>query len=114
MKTTWENLFVDKNYYLCDECIKNYPAKYTYLALPFDELIHVYSVFDTTYKVNPDSFILERKVLFEFIARKYNLNKVILLYFDTFDEFIKNEEIINYLTLFKRKIIVLLTYYAKF
>lgn len=113
VKTTWQNLFVEQNYYLCSECIKKYPAKYTYITLPFDSLIHIFSIFDTKYNVNPDSFILERKVLFEFLAKRFNLNEVILLYFDTFDEFIKKEEIINYLSGFKRKILVVLTYYAK-
>ena len=59
IKTTWENLFVEKNYYLCDECIKKYPAKYTYVTIPFDRLVHVFSVFDTVHLVNPISFILE-------------------------------------------------------
>lgn len=114
VKTTWENLFFEKNYYLCDECIKKYPAKYTYVTIPFDSLVHVFSVFDTAYLVNPDSFILERKVLFEFVCRKINLNRVILLYYDTYNEFIKNEEIINVLALFNLKIIVMLTYFSKF
>ena len=114
VKTTWENLFIEKNYYLCDECIKAYPAKYIYVTIPFDCLIHVFSVFDTKHPVNPDSFILERKVLFEFLARKFNLNEVILLYYDTYDEFIKNEKIFNILSQFKRRIIVVLTYFSKF
>ena len=113
VKTTWENLFVDKNYYLCDECIKKYPAKYTYVTIPFDSLIHVFSVFDTSYDVNPISFLLERKVLMELIMSKFNLNKVIFLYYDSLDDLKKDEENINLLSLFKRKIIAVVTYYSK-
>ena len=114
VKTTFENLFLEKNYYLCDECINKYPAKYTYVTIPFDCIVHVFSVFDTKHLVNPDSFILERYVLFNFKFRKFDLNKVILLYYDTYDEFIKNEEMINVLAFFKRTIIIVLTYFSKF
>ena len=114
VKTTWENLFVDKNYYLCDECIKKYPAKYTYVTVPFNSLIHVFSVFDTFYDVNPISFLLERKVLMELVMLKFDLNKVIFLYYDSFDELKKDEENINLLSLFKLKIIAVVTYYSKF
>ena len=114
IKTSWENLFVDKNYYLCDECIKRYPAKYTYVTIPFDRLVHVFSVFDTEYLVNPDSFILERKVLMELVMSKFNLNKVIFLYYDTFSLMMKDEEYINYLAYFNLDIVIVLTYFSKF
>ena len=114
IKTSWENLFVDKNYYLCDECIKRYPAKYTYVAILFDRLVHVFSVFDTEYLVNPDSFILERKVLMELVMSKFNLNKVIFLYYDTFSLMMKDEEYINYLAYFNLDIVIVLTYFSKF
>ena len=114
IKQSWENLFVDKNYYLCDECIKRYPAKYTYVTIPFDRLVHVFSVFDTEHLVNPDSFILERKVLMELVMSKFNLNKVIFLYYDTFSEMMKDEEYINYLAYFNLDIVIVLTYFSKF
>ena len=114
VKTSWDNLFIKKNYYLCDNCIIKYPAKYTYAAIPFDSLIQIYSVFDTSYDVNPVSFILEREYLFSFILKKYNLNKVIFLYFDTFKEMMQNEDAINYLSLLKREIVVMLTYFSKY
>ncbi len=114
IKTTWENLFIDKNYYLCDECISKYPAKYTYVTIPFDSLVHVFSVFDTEHLVNPDSFILERKVLMELVMSKFNLNKVLFLYYDTFKEMMNDEENINYLSHFNLDIVVVLTYFSKF
>lgn len=114
VKTTWENLFINRNYYLCNECIIKYPAKYTYVTIPLDSLVEVFSVFDTTHPVNPDSFILERKVLMEFIIKKYNLNKLLFLYYDTFDEFYKDIDYINILALFNTKIVVMLTYFSKF
>ncbi|MCR5307643.1 MAG: hypothetical protein K6E24_01425 [bacterium] len=107
-------MFVDKNYYLCDECIKKYPAKYTYVTVPFDSLVHVFSVFDTYYDVNPIAFLLERKVLMELVMSKFNLNKEIFLYYDSFDEMLKDEENINMIFAFNRKIIVVVTYYLKF
>lgn len=114
IKTTWENLFVEKNYYLCDECIKKYPAKYTYVTIPFDRLIHVFSVFDKVHPVNPDSFILERKVLMEFVMSKFNLNKCIFLYYDTFYLMMKDKENINILAKFNLEIVIVLTYFSKF
>ena len=114
VKTSWDNLFIKKNYYLCDNCIIKYPAKYTYVAIPFDSLIQIFTVFDTSYDVNPISFIWEREYLFSFILKKYNLNKVIFLYFDTFKEMMQNEDAINYLSLLKREIVVMLTYFSKY
>ena len=114
VKTTWENLFVEKNYYLCDECINKYPPKYTYVTIPFDRLVHVFSVFDTTHLVNPVSFILERKVLMELVMSKFNLNKCIFLYYDTFKEMMEDEENINDLAKFNRDIVIVLTYFSKF
>ena len=114
VKTSWDNLFIKKNYYLCDNCIIKYPAKYTYVAIPFDSLIQIYSVFDTSYDVNPISFILEREYLYYFILKRYNLNKVVFLYFDTFKEMMENEEQLNYLSLLKREIVVMLTYFSKY
>ena len=113
VKTSWDNLFIKKNYYLCDNCIIKYPAKYTYVAIPFDSLIHIFSVFDTSYDVNPVSFILEREYLYNFILKKYNLNKVIFLYFDTFKEMMENEEQLNCLSSLKKEIVVMLTYFSK-
>ena len=114
VKTTWQNLFMQNNYYLCDECQIKYKAQFTYVAIPFKKLIHVFSVFDKIYEVNPVSFILERKVLFEFISKKYNLNKVTFLYFDSFKELLENEKKIDILSLFNNDIIVMLTYFSKF
>lgn len=114
VKTSWDNLFIKKNYYLCDNCIIKYPAKYTYVAIPFDSLIHIFSVFDTSYDVNPISFILEREYLFKFISTKYNLKKVVFLYFDSFKEMMENKECINTLALLKREIVVMLTYFSKY
>ena len=107
-------MFVDKNYYLCDECIKKYPAKYTYVTIPFNSLIHVFSVFDTLYDVNPVSFILERLYLYEFISSKFDMNNVIFLYYDSLKDLVDKEEVINTLALFKKEIVVMLTYFSKY
>lgn len=114
VKTNWYNLFIQKNYFLCDECIIKYPAKYTYVTIPFDSLIHVFSVFDTIYDVNPISFMLEREYLFDFISCKFNMKKVIFLYYDSLEDLIDNEEVINILALFKKEIVVMLTYFSKY
>ena len=111
VKTTWLNLFQFNNYYLCNECINKYPAKFTYVTIPFKRLIHVYSVFDTSYDINPISFLLERKYLFEYLMSHYDIFKTIFLYYDTFNELIKEEEKIDILCLLKKEIVVLITYY---
>jgi len=114
VKTTWQNLFMQNNYYLCDECIIKYKAHFTYVTIPFKKLIHVFSVFDTLYDVNPVAFILERKVLFETIIKRYNPNKVIFLYYDSLEDVKKDEENIDILALFNKEIIILTTYFSKF
>lgn len=114
VKTNWCNLFIKKNYYLCNNCLIKYPPKYTYVTIPFDSLIHVFSIFDTLYDVNPISFILEREYLFYYIKQKFNLNKVIFLYYDSLKELISSEEMVNYLALFNKPIVVMLTYFSKY
>ena len=107
-------MFIQKNYYLCDKCLIKYPAKYTYVTIPFNSLVHVFSVFDMLYDVNPVSFILERLYLYEFISSKFDMNKVIFLYYDSLKDLVNNEEVINTLALFKKEIVVMLTYFSKY
>ena len=114
VKTTWLNLFQFNNYYLCNECINKYPTKFTYVAIPFSTLIHVYSVFDKIHNINPISFILERKYLFEYIMIKHNINNTIFLYYDRFSELIEDEKNIDDLSFFNKDIVVVLTYFSKF
>jgi len=112
VKITWSNIFLDKKYYLCDECTNKYKVNYNYVTIPLDSLIEIFYIFDTTYDVNPISFLLERRFIFEFILKKYNLNKIIFLYYDTFNDFYNDIDNINELALFNRKIVVLVTYFS--
>jgi len=114
VKTTWLNLLQFNNYYLCEECINKYKTQFNYVTIPFKKLIHVYSVFNTSYDINPISFILERKYLFEYVMRRHNINNTIFLYYDRFKELIKDEKKIDILTLFNKEIVVVLTYFSKF
>lgn len=115
VKTTWRNLFFENNYYLCDDCSNKYKVSYTYVRFPFDNILaHVFSVFDHYSEENPDAFILEKSILFSYIRSKFCLNKSIFLYYNSFDEMLENESIINELKNFNANIIIMLTYYTNF
>lgn len=114
VKTTWSNILKFNNYYLCDECIYKYPAKFNYVTIPFKTLIHVYSVFDTSYDINPISFILERKYLYSYVFKRHNIRNSIFLYYDRFKEFKEDEKNIDILSLFKKEIVVVLTFFSKY
>lgn len=105
---------MENNYYLCDECTDNHKVRYTYVRYPFDNMLaHVFSVFDYEDDFNPDAFILEKSYLFSFIRKKFNLNRCIFLYYDYFMDAILDNSI-SELAAFKKELIIMTTYYAKF
>jgi len=109
IKVNWQNLFREKNYFICDNCFIRFPIDITYQVVPMAKMIHVFSLFSTTHKIDPDAFLLELSGLFKFIKNKFNLNECAFFYFNTFTDFIESEYQFDYLEHID-EIIVMITY----
>lgn len=110
VKVSWQNLFREKSYFICDKCYIKYPLDISYQVFPFFQNVHVFSLFNKKYDVNTYAFLDETTGLLSFIMNKFDLNKNLCFFFDNVEQLLEYEDKLNSLKDFQCEIIAIVTF----